>query len=59
MATDCCSYVQATGKKGYLGLRIKTKDFLIIVDRGEIYAAPPFSVNADDPRFVTVMLGYL
>ena len=28
-------------------------------DRGGIYAAPPFSVNEDGRRFVTVVLGYL
>jgi len=30
--TDCCSYVQKTGSKGYLDLRIKTKNFLVVVE---------------------------
>jgi hypothetical protein len=28
-------------------------------DRGDIYTAPPFSVNEDGRKFVTVVLGYL
>ena len=51
--------MQETGKREYIELSIKTYEFVIIVDRGGIYAAPPFRVNEDDSGFVPVMLAYL
>lgn len=32
---------------------------MVEYDRGGIYSAPPFSVNEDGLKVVTVMLGYL